>query len=166
LIRYFEQRFLNRYGADLRGLILEISEGTLGHVAALERSQPHDFDCVLIRALHLVYEPRAVLASAAHLMKPAAVLLALVPCISPAVRRRSSGIENWRFTEGSLRQMCAERFEARSIEVHAYGNVFTAAAALQGLRPSDLTEEELEQHDPDFPVVYGVRALKTNGGFV
>jgi glycosyltransferase involved in cell wall biosynthesis len=165
LIRYYEQQFLNLCGADLRGSILEISDATSGQVAAfVSSSDSTGFDCVVLRALHQASDAQRLLASAASLLKPAGVLLGLVPCISSISRRPLTGMDYCRFTEAALRRMCATVCDPRSIEIRAFGSVLTAAMAIHGLTPADLTREELERHDPHFPVLYGVRALKTGDG--
>ena len=51
-------------------------------------------------------------------------------------------------------------FGPDNIEVESYGNVLVACAFLHGLAAHELTKEELDSHDPDYPVLITVRATK------
>ena len=47
-----------------------------------------------------------------------------------------------------------------AFEITGHGNVLAGAAFLYGMAVHELTREELDAHDPYFPVVYTIRAVK------
>jgi hypothetical protein len=46
------------------------------------------------------------------------------------------------------------------VEVRTYGNVLTCASFLYGLAAEELKPEELDEHDPHFPMLVGLRAVR------
>ena len=66
----------------------------------------------------------------------------------------------WRFTSLSARKLFEEAFKPDHITVQCFGNVLTASAFLFGLATEDLTKKELDDYDPNFPTVVGIRAVK------
>ena len=62
-----------------------------------------------------------------------------------------------------MRWLASQAFDAESIDVAWYGNVLTTVAFLYGLSCDDLREEEFEAHDPFFPTVVSLRAVKGFG---
>ena len=51
-------------------------------------------------------------------------------------------------------------FGADHVEVLAYGNVLTSVAFLEGIATGELRGNELENHDPQFPMLITVRAYR------
>jgi len=66
----------------------------------------------------------------------------------------------WRFTSASIQRLLAEAFPPSQVQVSAHGNVLAALCFLHGLCAEDLTAEELDFHDPDYPIVVTARAQK------
>jgi hypothetical protein len=54
--------------------------------------------------------------------------------------------------------MLTEAFGSGHVSVRHYGNVLSAASMLYGLAAEDLTTDELDNTDEDFPVIIGARA--------
>jgi hypothetical protein len=67
----------------------------------------------------------------------------------PPITQRTSGLEEW--------------FLPGQVVVEAYGNVFAATAFLHGVVTEEVTRAELDQHDPRYPVLVGICAVKTDG---
>ena len=59
-----------------------------------------------------------------------------------------------------MRRLFASVVPPESFSVTGFGNLLASTAFLYGLSPDELTRVELDLHDPFFPVVYGVRAVK------
>ncbi|MGH3854821.1 MAG: methyltransferase domain-containing protein [Pseudonocardiaceae bacterium] len=115
-------------------------------------SLPTDtFDCILLtQTLQLLANPAAALANCHQALRPSGALLVTVPCvgrISPSSRSQ----DRWRFTPAGLREL----FTAWDgpVTVTGHGNLRACLAALLGEAAEDLTSEDLEHHDPDFPLV-------------
>jgi hypothetical protein len=70
----------------------------------------------------------------------------------------------WRFTPSSARRLFARHFTQENTHVAASGNVLAATAFLEGLAVEDLSREELDVHDPDYPLTITVVATKERRG--
>jgi len=187
--RHFIEAFLGRHRRDVRGSVLEIKDAGYTRMLGDDRVtrsevldvNPHNelativadltrgeqvpgaaFDCfILTQTLNVVYDVRAALETALRALKPGGVLLCTVSALN-RISYEDRGLDGdyWRFTEGSLRELFAEQLGVDSFEITGYGNVASCTAFLYGLAAHELTEEELGAHDPYFPLVYGVRAVK------
>jgi SAM-dependent methyltransferase len=189
--RYFIRHFLEKHREDIRGRVLEVKDSAyttmLGHnvlqadvldidssnpnatiVADLSRADhvPGDqFDCfVLTQTLHIIYDARSALGEAARLLKPGGVLLCTIPAVS-RVNYENGGLQSgdyWRLTRAAVLGLFAEFFEPRELSVETFGNVQTCAAFLYGLAAEELEAAELDYHDPWFPLVHGIRAVRSS----
>ncbi|MFH1176457.1 MAG: polysaccharide deacetylase family protein, partial [Acidobacteriota bacterium] len=104
-------------------------------------------------------------AESLRLLKPGGVLLCTVAALG-RISYEDRGLDGdyWRFTEASLRALFAEAFPLDSFAVTGFGNVLACAAFSYGLALHELTPAELDAHDPYFPLIYGVRAVKEEAG--
>lgn len=185
--RYFIERFLQDNRRWIRGSALEVKDSgyVLRFGERLERvevvdvakdnpqvtlvadlSQPkalpaNEFHCfVLTQTVHFVYEAEEVVRNAFRTLKPGGVVLTTMPCVSRLDYESGRDGDFWRFTPASARRLFSGVFGAENVVVEAYGNVLTCTAFLQGLASSELSTEELEHHDPYFPLLVTVRAVK------
>lgn len=184
--RYYIERFVDEYRSDVSGCVLEVKDstytnryGTRVHqrqVLDIDQSNPaatiiadltaadgipsNQFDCfVLTQTLQLIYNLRAALEHAHRILRPGGVLLTTVPSVSRIVRD-GEGPDYWRFTAASCAKLFAEFFGPEHVTVRSYGNVLTAVAFLTGMSQDELSVSELDRHDPYFPVIIAVRAVK------
>jgi glycosyltransferase involved in cell wall biosynthesis len=126
------------------------------------RLESNSFDCVVLtQTLLLIYDVRAAIRTIHRILKPGGVALVTVPGITPVIREAAATWgQYWSFTEESLARLFAEVFPSSGLTVASWGNVLAATAYLYGLAVEDLTAEELQYHDPDYPVIVSVRACK------
>jgi SAM-dependent methyltransferase len=160
--------YTSRFGHDLTSVdILMAQEGNpeatiVGDLSDAPQIPDDSFECAIVtQTLQFVYDVRGALATLERILAPGGVLLATVPGltkISP-IEDAAYG-EWWHYTARSLRRLGAEAFGEANVEVASYGNVLAAAGFLYGLAASDLSEEELDAHDPLYEVVVGLRAVK------
>ncbi|MBR5337927.1 MAG: methyltransferase domain-containing protein [Lachnospiraceae bacterium] len=68
--------------------------------------------------------------------------------------------EFWRFTEMSLKKQFEPIFGAGNVEVRSYGNVKIAVAMLYGLCVEDLSIDEFDYADEQYPVILTVMVRK------
>jgi len=187
--RYIE-RFLTRHAADVRGRVLEVADceytrafggdrvtrsdvlhavagnrkaTIVGDLTCVETLSHDAFDCVILtQTLQHVYDARSAVRTLHHALTPGGVVLATVPGISQISRYDMERWGDfWRFTTLSARRLFEETFDCEAVEVQAHGNVLVACAFLHGLCADELTPDELDQHDPDYPVLITIRARKT-----
>lgn len=188
--RHYVEGFLARSAGDIRGRVLEVGEdlytrrfggekvtrSDVLHVTAENPKAtivadladapqiPDDtFDAAVItQTLHLVYEAQAGVRTLHRILRPGGVLLLTVPGLTPVPTRTQWGYTwYWAFTALSVERMLAEVFGSGNVVVGTTGNVLAATAFLQGLSTEELTVDELEATDPDFPVILTARAIKT-----
>jgi SAM-dependent methyltransferase len=186
--RYYISRFLSRHAGDVRGMVLEVGDLLYTrHVGgeAVESAEVVDvdstnpdatyvsdlatgegipssaFDCVICtQTLQLIYDVESAIETIHRILRPGGVLLATVPGITRIGSDEYPGRWFWSFTPDSVRRLCADAFDAAAVEVTTYGNVLAATAFLFGLAAEEMTPDELEYRDPEFPVTLGARAVR------
>lgn len=159
------------FGHDLRRVeIVDIATDNLratliadiGEVGSL---QPGAYDAAVVaHALQFVAEPAVALANLWQGLRPGGLLLVTVPALGRC-DPFAAGTESWRFLEPGLRHAAAETLRPAPAEltVRTYGNLRTALAALAGIAADELTVEERDRTDPEYPVVIGLAATKPAG---
>ena len=188
--RYYIEQLLAKHASEIRGRVLEIGDNAYTrkygagrvlqsdvlHVAegnpkatmvadlADGVSLPSDsFDCIICtQTLMFIYDVRAAISTLHRILKSGGVLLVTVAGVSHQISRYDAERwgDYWRFTSLSMRRLLEEVFPPASILVETYGNVMTAMALLQGLAVADLSDRELDAHDPDYEVTIGIKAVK------
>ncbi|MFQ5681803.1 MAG: methyltransferase domain-containing protein [Candidatus Binatia bacterium] len=188
--RYYIEKFLVRYAADIKGHVLEVADNNYtmqfggsrvarsdvlhlaeGNpratlVADLSRAEqiPSDhFDSIIVtQTLQFIYNVQGAMRTLHRILKPGGVLLATFPGISQISRYDMDRWgDYWRFTTLSAQRLFEEVFPTANVRVEAYGNVLAAIAFLHGLAAEELREGELCCHDPDYEVLIAVRAVKS-----
>ncbi|HEX5108485.1 MAG TPA: polysaccharide deacetylase family protein [Vicinamibacterales bacterium] len=189
--RPFIERFLQAHAVDIRGTVLEIQEddytrrlgageverrevldldpaNTLATIVGDLRSLDHvpadTFDCiVLTQTLHVIDDMGAVLGECRRVLKPGGVLLATLPSASRVCLEYGRDADYWRVTAAGARQLFSQVFAPASVDVETFGNSLVNAAFSFGLASEDLPSRSFEAADPYFPLLVGVRAVKTAG---
>ena len=111
------------------------------------------------QVLHVIRDPGAAVRTIRRILRPGGIVLATFPGISQVSRwDMVRWGDYWRFTTLSARRLFEARFPPELVSVAAHGNVLVAIAFLYGLAASDLRPEELDHHDPDYPLLITVRA--------
>ena len=189
LDRYYIEDFLARHEADIRGRVLEIGEDLYTRRFGADRVARSDvldvrdagnprativadlsegagvpsdsFDCIILtQTLHMIYDVRGVLRTVHRALKPGGVALATVPGISQIDATDGPEKWFWSMTQSAARRLFCERFERTQVTTRVYGNVLAATAFLQGLALEEMSRADLDRHDPLYPVITGIRAVK------
>ena len=188
--RYYIEKFLAGHQQDIKGHVLEIQEDVYTRqfggdrvlktdVLHVEAGNPgttivadltcadhipsDTFDCIILtQTLPFIHDALAALQTVHRILKPGGVLIATLPGLSPVVR---FDLEKWGyysvFTMFSARQLFESVFPADHLQIKVYGNVLVATAFLYGMAAEELRQEEMEYLDPDYEVLIGVRAVKS-----
>jgi SAM-dependent methyltransferase len=191
--RYYIERFLAENVEDICGRVLEIGDsyytGKFGGervvksdvlhavdgnpnatiLADLTKGDgipPDAFDCVILtQTLPFIYDIHAAMRHVEQALKPGGVVLATLPGISQISRYDMDRWgDYWRFTTLSAKRLFGEVFPARSLEVQAHGNVFTAISFLHGIAAEELEQRELDYRDQDYELLITIRAVKGSSG--
>jgi SAM-dependent methyltransferase len=187
--RHYIDRFLGSHAADIRGRVLEIAEDRytrefgagrvesidvlhveegnsqatiVGDLTDAPQIEDASFDCVVCtQTLMLIWDVPAAIATIRRILAPGGVALITVPGITPVCREEADAWgDYWRFTTQSARRLHEEAFGEGGVTVTTYGNVLSATAQLQGIVTEELSVPDLDEHDPDYEVLIGVRAIR------
>jgi SAM-dependent methyltransferase len=186
--RHYIERFLEENAAVVAGHVLEIGDSAytrrfggrrvtnidvlnidaghpettiVGDLASADHIPSDSFDCLVItQTLHLIYDLPAAVETLHRILRPGGVVLATFPGISPLSTDRWAETWYWSLTPLSARRLFSEAFGPDHVEVSAHGNVLTSIAFLEGLAARELRHSELDTHDPQFPMLVTVRAVK------
>ncbi|MFY0255898.1 methyltransferase domain-containing protein [Chitinophaga sp. 30R24] len=185
--RHYITSFLSTHQADIHGHVLEIAEssyskqfgaqvssfevlhvqpgkqvtiqGDLTDKATLPANQIDCFICT--QTFNFIYDFKAAIEGAWHLLKPGGVLLAtLAGATQISAYDMQRWGDYWRFTAQSAEKVFGEIFGKENVEITTYGNVLTCTAILHGISVEELQPEELSYHDPVYPIIIAVRAKK------
>lgn len=187
--RYYIERFLAQHAADVRGHVMEIGDAdytrrfggddvlrsevlhvTAGNPAATLVGDLTDgdhlpsaaFDCIILtQTLHLIHDVRAALATAVRMLRRGGTLLVTVPGISQIDRGEWHDTWSWAITPQALDRLLRESSTTGEVTVEAHGNVLAATAFLHGLADTELRPEELDVHDPAYPVLVTGRLVRS-----
>jgi SAM-dependent methyltransferase len=186
--RFYIESFLSLCADVIRGRVLEVAEplytrrfggdrvtssdvvdidasneaATIVADLALPGSLPAErFDCAIVtQTLQYVDDPVAAVSNLSQALAGGGTLLLTVPCMSrldPEQRQ----LDRWRFTPLGLEDLIRRGCPQGELDVRGYGNVLAATAFLMGLAADELRRAELEDLDPDFPLVACARARKS-----
>jgi glycosyltransferase involved in cell wall biosynthesis len=187
--RYYIERFLSANAADIRGRVLEIADSgytdrfgggrvTASDVLDTSAGNPHAtlvgdlsdgsdlpaevFDCiVLTQTLQFVYDIHAAVRTVHRMLRPDGVVLVTVPGITPISRYEADRWGHyWNLTPQSAARLFGVTFGPENVSVAGNGNVLSAVAFLEGLASAELDPGDLQENDPDYPVVVSIRAVK------
>lgn len=185
--RYYIERFLDEHRADVTGRVLEVKSDDYArrfgsgvtHVDVLDidSSNPQAtivadlasadavpdeaFDCVVLtQTLQYVFDVGAALRHLRRILRPCGVLLATVPSVSRLTTELPGIQDYWRFTPASCTELIRREFGGDAPLVRAYGNVLTCTAFLAGLAVEELPRSRIDVHDPAFPLVVAIRAVR------
>jgi SAM-dependent methyltransferase len=122
------------------------------------------FDCVIFtQTLHLIPDMQTAIANVWRTLAPRGVLLLTVPALGRHDVHKGFHHDRWRVTRTGLEWLLARLPNAHA-GVTTYGNVLSCAAFLYGLASEELQPEELQFHDPQFPLIVAARVVKESGG--
>jgi SAM-dependent methyltransferase len=185
--RYYIEQFLSANSADIAGRVLEVRSAAyterfgrgvtqadvldidatntrasvVADLTSAEMMPVDAFDCfVLTQTLQFIFDTRAAVALAHRALRPGGVLLVTVPVVSRLAPRYGLSTDYWRFTPASCRQLFGEVFGAGHVTVQTYGNVLAGVAFLEGAASEELSRHKLDAHDPYFPILVSIRAVK------
>ena len=186
--RYYIEGFLERQSADVTGHVLEVSEDTysknyggskitkqdvlhynladppvtiVGDMTVPGTLPDDTYDCIILtQTLQLIFELDKAIASLHAALKPGGVLLLTVPGISQTERTDWHHYWCWSFTESSIRQLFAKKFDPAKMQVASHGNVYSCITYLTGMALEEVDRAKLDVQDPAYPMIVTLRAQK------
>lgn len=186
--RYYIEGFLARCAKDVQGRVLEVGdnaytkrfggkrvvqsdvlhvrEGSQQATIIADLAQGDNiaadlFDCVILtQTLQLIYDVRSALRTVFRILRPGGVALMTVPGISQVDGGEWGSTWYWAFTPLALGRLLRETCPGAEIVVEGAGNVLSACAFLQGIATEELQPDELDFHDPCYPVTVAGRVRR------
>ncbi len=187
--RHYIEAFLAEHAQDIHGRVLEVGDRgyterfggervttsdvlhvnpghpgatIIGDLATGSGIPAETFDCMICtQTLLFIYDVRSAAKNICRLLRPGGVALITLPCIAQIARWGASRWgDYWRFTSLGAQRLFADAFGERNVQVRAFGNSFAAICMLQGVTLEEMTLQELDQNDPDYQIIVGVRATR------
>jgi SAM-dependent methyltransferase len=183
--RYFIESFLERSRADIRGRVLEVKDDgytrrfgsavTSAEVLDIDPTNtaatiiadltdapdiPDDsYDCVLLtQVLHWVYDIQSAVKECRRILKPGGTLLVTMPSLSRC-REQLDG-DFWRLMPAGAGRLFGDVFGPQNVTVAGHGNAVLGAAFFIGVATEEVSSRQLDRHDPYFPILVTIRAIK------
>ncbi len=182
--RYYIDQFMSDYAADVRGACLEVHDNhytvafgkdrvtasdvldvktsnkqanIYGDLKKLDAVKDAVYDCfILMHTLGIIDDYEAAISESYRILKPGGVLL-FVATVNGSI---SPEYTFWRFTPASLRRIFGKYFNEKNLTIKTYGNVLSGQSHWVGLATEELTKEELDYNDPEYPIIITMRAVK------
>jgi len=187
--RYYIEKFLSEYAADIRGHVLEIKhnaytvrygqnrvtqsdvlhpvEGNpdatiVADLTKADHLPSNVYDAIIFtQTLQVIYDIKTTIATLYRILKPGGVLLVTGSGMAKlSLEDFDRWGEYWRFTSLSARLLFEEVFPPEQVTVHSYGNVLAAISFLEGLACEDLKQKELDTIDRSYEILIAIRAVK------
>ena len=181
--RHYLDGFLHMHAADITGTVLEIQRPGYAHrfghdlsrvdtvdidpafsptfrcdLAHAEVIASNAYDCLLLPAtLQGLKNIEACLQHALRVIRPGGVILATTAAFAPLM---ADVPDYWRMSAAGWQELTARCWRGCDVDVRAYGNCLAATASMMGLAAEELTEAELDVHDPRYPVVVSLACRK------
>jgi SAM-dependent methyltransferase len=116
------------------------------------------YDCLLApQTLQHVTDLSGVLRTMLRVVKPGGYILASAAALLPLI---PDGADYWRLSPEGWRLLLNREWPGRTVTVEGHGNCLAAAAAMYGLALEELTDDELNAHDPRYPLVVTIACHK------
>ncbi len=186
--RYYIEQFLTQQSGLITGKVLEIADDKYSrqfgrNVSKYEVLHVNDenpkatiigdltdtgslpvaaIDCfVCTQTFNFIYDFKAAIKGAHHLLKPGGYLLATLagPCQISRYDMDRWG-DYWRFTTLSAKKVFDEVFGEGNVTIDYYGNCLAAVSLVRGIAVQELSPEKLDAKDPDYEVIISVVARK------
>jgi SAM-dependent methyltransferase len=186
--RFYIESFLDQHRSDITGHCLEVKDNAYtrqfgqnvthsdildinpdnkaatfhADLRSLSPIPDNTFDCfILTQTLQYIDDLDAAITHIHRILKPGGVLLATLPTLGKMEGLEPNVAGNfWRFTPHSADYLFKRHFPPQNVQVQSWGNAISGMAFYVGLSQEDLGQKRLQTHDPAFPCIVTVRAVK------
>lgn len=186
--RYYIEMFLAQNADKIKGTVMEIADSQYtrmfgkskvkkelvlhvegwgknsikGNFETGEGIEENMVDCLICtQTLQYIYNLKSAIKNIYRLLRPNGAALITVPGIKAlCIPDNQNWGERWSFTKESMRQLCLEVCQEESFSVESFGNVKIATAYLYGICREELTKEDFQYNDPQFPFIICVKLTK------
>jgi SAM-dependent methyltransferase len=184
--RYYIEKFMEENSKYVKGACMEITDNDYtvkyggknvitSDAFDIDTNNPHatiygdlrnapnvkdnTYDCIIVtQTLVMIDDYEAAIRECHRMLKPGGVMLCTMPCFCRVGRENAQ--QYWRFTSASSKYIFGKIFGAENIDVKTWGNVLSGQAFWVGIAREELTKEELDAYNPEYPLVVTIRATK------
>ncbi len=161
--------YIRKYGKNvIQEIILHVNgfnNAYRGNFETGEGINDEMVDCLICtQTLQYIFDLKSALRNIHRMLKPGGVGLFTIPGIKALSPNDSENFgEYWSFTMDSAKRLFYDEYGRENVEVRSYGNVKIAIAYLYGLALEDLSRNDLDYTDPQFPFLITVKVKKDDG---
>jgi len=158
-IEIADNAYTKQFGENVsRSLILHVSDKSADIIGNLETGEGVPFelaDCIIMtQTLSFIFDVKSAVKHSLQMLKKGGCLLITNPGITQISRYDYDRWgQYWSFTDKTIRRLCEEHVPKKNITTSTYGNVKTASCFLYGLASEELSNEDLQYHDPNYQLV-------------
>ena len=185
--RYYIEKFLDKNKDCINGTVIEVSENTYtkkfghsvneslvihvdgrnktlkGNLETGEGIHESMCDCLICtQTVQMIFNQENVFKNIYKMLRAGGKALITAHVSSPiSMRDYNLWGEFWRYTPKALERLLKQAgFDDNQIRIYTYGNIKSVVCFMYGLCLEDLSKEELDHKDEQFPLIIGVLAGK------
>jgi len=187
IARQYIEKFLTNHSADIKGAVLEVGDNkytmaygknrvTKSDILDVNEGNPkativadltnadhlpsNMYDCVILtNVISMIFDYDSAFRTIYRILKPSGVLL-LTSGVGFKLHRNPNCEIHWNISDLCLRKILVEFFRGEKITTERYGNILTFMCFLFGIGRTELDDKEYDFNDDNYPVIFGVRAVK------
>ena len=185
--RYYIEKFLLKFSSDIKGTVLEVGDNKytieygnhhviksdildinrknkkatiIADLTNADHVPSNTYDCVILtHVISMIYDYRSALRTIHRILKPSGVLL-LTSGVGFKIHGNPNCDIHWNISDICFKRILGEFFQADKITTQRYGNILTMVSFLFGIGRTEISDKEYNFNDNDYPVIFGVRAMK------
>jgi SAM-dependent methyltransferase len=160
-----DDRYTKQFGTDkvTHIEIVDINEQNkkatiYGDLRSIPQIKDNTFDTiVLTHVLGMIDDLDSAVKEIYRILKPGGTVLVTVACLAPIFEGNAG---NWRIMPGGAKYLFEKHFTSELVKIKTYGNVYSGQCFWVGMSQEELSTEELEFNDPNFPCITTIVATK------
>jgi hypothetical protein len=185
--RYYIEKFLYENSSDIKGHVLEVGDNKytlefgkknvtksdildindenkkatiIADLTDARHIPSNSYDCVILtHVISMIYNHNLALRTVHRILKRSGVLL-LTSGVGFKIHRNPNCDIHWNISDVCFKKILGESFPTDNITTKRFGNILTMSCFLYGIGRTELSAKEFEFNDVDYPVIFGVRAVK------
>lgn len=164
-LEVLDNEYTLKYGSNItKSDILDIerknAKATIyGDIRNLKEVPDESFDCIILtQVLQFIDDYQSAIATCHRVLKKNGVLLATLPSVSRVDCVAGENGDYWRFTKASAEYIFSQSF--KKPEIISFGNVKVGSYFLIGLSVKEISKNDLDRNDPNFPCIITIMTKK------
>ena len=185
--RHYIEQFLSNHSSDIKGRSLEVGDNKytltygkqkvttsdildintankkatiIADLTNADQIPSNTYDCIILtHVISMIYDYKAALQTVHRILKPSGVLL-LTSGVGFKIHQNPNCEIHWNISDICFKRILGESFSPDNVTTQRLGNIITMTSFLFGIGRTEIKENEYKFNDVDYPVIFGVRAVK------